>query len=180
MASGRLAVTAGSNCRTAPAAAFLVLANSRFAFCPERCKIRLFSSISVFSRSKPSRDMYISPRTSNVFGEFFARYLGTEVIVRTFSVTSSPCVPSPRVLARASSPFSYISDMARPSIFGSVTIAKLLRRVNSAVFLCQVRMPSASNALLRLSIGIRCSITLKGFRGGKPTCCVGESSVKNS
>ena len=42
-------------------------------------------------------------------------------MVFRFCVTSSPISPSPRVAPRASAPFSYTSEIASPSIFGSVT-----------------------------------------------------------
>ncbi len=46
---------------------------------------------------------------------------GIALTVRRFWVTSSPTSPSPRVAPRVSTPSSYTSEMARPSIFGSVT-----------------------------------------------------------
>ena len=42
-------------------------------------------------------------------------------MVRRLAVTSSPTSPSPRVAPRTKTPFSYTSEIARPSIFGSVT-----------------------------------------------------------
>ena len=46
---------------------------------------------------------------------------GTDLIVRIFSVTSSPTKPSPRVDALVNSPCSYSIATDRPSIFGSTT-----------------------------------------------------------
>jgi hypothetical protein len=45
-------------------------------------------------------------------------------IVRRFWVTFSPTIPLPRVAPCTKAPFSYTSATARPSIFGSQTIAK--------------------------------------------------------
>ena len=48
---------------------------------------------------------------------------GIARIVRTFAVTSSPRMPSPRVAPRTRRPSSYVSAMLRPSIFSSATYA---------------------------------------------------------
>ena len=63
--------------------------------------------------------MYTSPRTSSVSGASSGRRSGTERIVFTLSVTSSPTWPLPRVAARTSRRPSYRSDMETPSTFGS-------------------------------------------------------------
>ena len=46
---------------------------------------------------------------------------GIERIVRTFAVTSSPVVPSPRVTPRIRAPSSYTSEMLKPSNLFSAT-----------------------------------------------------------
>ena len=55
-------------------------------------------------------------RGNGLVGENVTENLRT---VRRFSVTFSPTSPSPRVAPRTKTPFSYSSDMDRPSIFGS-------------------------------------------------------------
>ncbi len=51
--------------------------------------------------------MKISPRTSNTSGKSFAvTRFGMLLIVSTLAVTFSPSVPSPRVAALTSRPFS--------------------------------------------------------------------------
>ena len=44
---------------------------------------------------------------------------GTLLMVRTFGVTFSPVMPSPRVEPTVRTPSSYTSSTATPSIFGS-------------------------------------------------------------
>ncbi len=55
--------------------------------------------------------MNTSPRTSSVTGR--RSRSGTERMVRTLAVMSSPRAPSPLVAARTSTPFSYVSDTLR-------------------------------------------------------------------
>ena len=45
--------------------------------------------------------------------------MGTSLMVRTLSETSSPVVPSPRVAARTKAPFWYVIATPRPSILSS-------------------------------------------------------------
>ena len=47
------------------------------------------------------------------------RRSGNEAMVRTLAVTSSPVTPSPRVAARRKRPCSQVTEIARPSNFGS-------------------------------------------------------------
>ena len=54
------------------------------------------------------------------------RRSGTSFTVRTFTVMSSPVVPSPRVAARMSRPFSYVNATDEPSIFSSHTSSGML------------------------------------------------------
>ena len=42
-------------------------------------------------------------------------------MVRRLAVTSSPTSPLPRVAPTLNTPSRYVSEMARPSIFGSTT-----------------------------------------------------------
>ena len=67
--------------------------------------------ITPVSSETPPRTMSLAGAFSSVSGRFRS--------VRRFSVTSSPVTPSPRVAPRTNTPFSYSSDMDRPSIFGS-------------------------------------------------------------
>ncbi len=92
----------------------------------------------------------------------------------------SPRVPSPRVAAVSRRPFSYTSAQARPSIFGSQTIAKSLRSMMFDARLCQARRSSPLNALASESSGTRCSTTPNVSTGAPPTRCVGESGVISS
>ena len=98
--SARLAVTRGSFCRSDPAAALRGLAKAG----------RPASVIDTLSRSKASTGRNTSPRTSSSPGTgnpsaAVSRW-GTESIVLTLGVTSSPVRPSPRVSARTSRPSS--------------------------------------------------------------------------
>ena len=100
-------------------------------------------------------------------------------IVRRFSVTSSPTVPSPRVeptvrralIRRGGSRRGRRVSAPRYSGWGSsLPRNRRQRRSNS-------RISSSEKALARLSIGVRW-VTARNFsRGGAPTRCVGESGV---
>ena len=100
--SGRAAVFRGSFCRSEPAAVF-----RGFAYGALPAATR-----AAFSSSKPATGKYTSPRTSTCSGCGAspgpppASVCGTPWMVRTFSVTSSPVRPSPRVAARTSRPRS--------------------------------------------------------------------------
>ncbi len=100
MPSARLAVTFGSFWRSDPAAELRGLAN---------CCLPASSSDSL-SRSNASTGKKTSPRTSTSSGtgNFFVALsrCGTESMVFTLGVTSSPVRPSPRVSARTSRPSS--------------------------------------------------------------------------
>ena len=95
--SGRRAVTRGSFCRSDPAAALRGLANGLFPAAVS----------SALRAAKPSIGKNTSPRTSSRAGkgwESARSRSGTEAMVRTFRVMSSPVQPSPRVSARSSTP----------------------------------------------------------------------------
>ena len=86
-------------------------------------------------RAKLSSDMYTSPRTSKK-GTGSLSTLGTQRMVRMFSVTSSPVTPSPRVEPRTNRPSRYSSATESPSNLGSTTYstsptASRTRRSNS-------------------------------------------------
>ena len=102
---------------------------------------------------------------------------GTVLIVRTLGVTSSPRAPSPRVAPRTSRPSSYVSAMARPSIFGSHTMANVSVSSSAAVRLCHAASSWVSKAFARLSIGCGWTTSAKRSEGAEPTRCVGESGV---
>ena len=84
-----------SSWRRLPAAALRGLTNT---FSPA-------ASALAFIASKPAFGMKTSPRTSSLAGHPVPRRLrGMALMVRTFSVISSPVVPSPRVAACTSWP----------------------------------------------------------------------------
>ena len=110
---------------------------------------------------------------------------GIEPIVRRLCVTSSPTSPLPRVAPRTRTPFSYSSEIARPSIFGSAT------NVNSGFSMpsrarwlrmrsTQARSSSSERALASESIGSSCVTFVRFETGSPPTRCVGESGVRSS
>jgi hypothetical protein len=95
--SGRLAVTRGSFCRRLPAAALRGFANG----------VLPASSSASFTCWKASTVKNTSPRTSSSSGTLSpVSRSGTDWMVRTFGVTSSPVRPSPRVAARTRRPLS--------------------------------------------------------------------------
>ena len=123
----RCAVIDGSSCRTVPAV-----------------KLRGFANVaspalsrSSFNLRKRPIGISISPRTSKsagipaFFSFVFQTDSGIERTVRTFSVTSSPTLPSPRVMPRSSWPsaidkrqrhavelqLAHIFDVAAPAEF---------------------------------------------------------------
>ena len=113
--------------------------------------------------------------------------IGIALIVRMFVVTSSPTIPSPRVAPRVNAPSSYVSEIARPSIFGSDT----KRRSPGSMSSCrsrlwrrfsQARNSSGDRALARDSIGSawRISPNLSSGRMPPATRWVGESGVRSS
>ena len=71
--------------------------------------------------SNTGRGINISPRISNNAGKFPFSFKGIDLIVLALVVTSSPCTPSPRVIACFKMPFSYIKLMDKPSNFNSQT-----------------------------------------------------------
>ena len=123
--NSRWAVILGSFWRREPAAAL-------------RGFLKGFSSKSSWRshrRAKLSSDMYTSPRTSKK-GTGSLSTLGTQRMVRMFSVTSSPVTPSPRVEPRTNRPSRYSSATESPSNLGSTTYstsptASRTRRSNS-------------------------------------------------
>ncbi len=99
-------------------------------------------------------------------------------MVRTFAVTSSPVVPSPRVAARTSRPSRYCSAMLRPSIFSSATYGTGPSKLSSPRRSRSSNAFSSSSlyALSRLSIGSAWRTDAKFSAGRPPTRWVGESS----
>ena len=106
-------------------------------------------------------------------GAFFS-VLGRLRTVRRFSVTSSPVTPSPRVAPRTKTPFSYSSDMERPSIFGS---AQYSRPWGSAASIrsSKARSSSKENTSFRLSSGTSCTTGANVLLAVPPTFCVGDA-----
>ena len=106
----RRATSAESCILKVPEAAFLGLAKGASPFAT-------FSSL-IFS--KELIGINPSPRTSKVVGNLSELTVsGIRRIVLTFSVISSPLVPSPRVTPLIKRPFSYQNDKATPSNFNS-------------------------------------------------------------
>ena len=191
---GRVAVTAGSSWRRAPAAALRGLTYVRSP--RSRC--------TSFILSNPARGMKTSLRTSSSAGGSSPRSLrGTARMVRTLAVTSSPRAPSPRVAPLTRHPFSYTRLIASPSIFtspvystaGSASCcAPSCRALPSSAPLCCVPPPCcppsrsrirrsnartspSSKALASESIGTRWTTSGNDADGAAPTRCVGESGV---
>ena len=173
MPRSRVAVTRGSFCRSEPAAALRGLANTGLPA----------SVIETLSRSNASVGRNTSPRTSTSAGTGSSSLpvsrCGTESIVFTLGVTSSPVRPSPRVSARTSRPSSYKRLMASPSTLsshsrsGSFTPSRSSRAY-------QDWSSSSLNALSRLSIGRRWSTAVNSVETAPPTFWVGESGVRSS
>ena len=120
-----------------------------------------------------------SPLISTSAGTAPVSVSGTAAMVRTFAVTTSPVVPSPRVRARSSLPSTYVSEIDSPSILGSHTTACLpasrATRSHHAV------TSSIENALSRLIIRSRCRSDAKPVRPpALPTVWVGDSGSINS
>ncbi len=93
--SGRLAVTAGSFCRSDPAAVFRGFTYGGLPAAAWRS----------FSSPNALTGRNTSPLTSSVAGHPDPdSRAGAAAIVRTFAVTSSPVTPSPLVAARLSVP----------------------------------------------------------------------------
>ncbi|CAB4590767.1 unannotated protein [freshwater metagenome] len=100
----------GSFCRSEPAAQLRGLANNCLPA----------SSNSSFNWLKAATGRKTSPRISINDGIFFpASECGRPAMVFTFSVTSSPVTPLPRVSALVNWPFSYNKLIASPSTFNS-------------------------------------------------------------
>ena len=170
--SGRDAVTFGSFWRSDPAAEFRGLAN---AFWPASCN-RSFRASNAFT------GRYISPRISTTLGgSSSVSRCGTPSTVRTFAVMSSPTRPSPRVAARVSRPFSYVSAHATPSIFSSHMNPSASPPSPRVTRSPQAFSSSSEKALSSDSIGARCSTGAnRAVAGAAPTPCVGESGVISS
>ena len=113
-----------------PEAAFLGLANVGMSRDSRRS----------FRAEKLSLVKNISPRTSKSSGASSGNFNGSERMVRTLAMTSSPCCPSPRVNARVSTRFSYHRAMATPSYFNSQSHNRLSP--------CSARSMKASNSSL--------------------------------
>jgi len=104
------ALLPSSFCRSDPEAALRGFANTRSPA----------STWAALSFSNASVVKNTSPRTSTSGGgESVSSFRGIDEMRRTFSVTSSPTTPSPRVAADTSTPFSYRRLRARPSILSS-------------------------------------------------------------
>src|SRR3989344_7204540 len=76
-----------------------------------------FSSRSRLSSRR--RDFFIHTSPSTITETGCLSWSGTDSIVRTLCVTSSPITPSPRVAAVLRRPFSYVSTILSPSILCS-------------------------------------------------------------
>ena len=172
MSSGRRAVTDGSFCRTAPAAALRGFANVGV---PASSRLRL-------SRANSSRGMNTSPRASMTGAAASGprKTIGIVRIVRRFGVMSSPTRPSPRVAPRTKRPCSYKSAMPRPSILGSHTYVKAAPGSARPIRAANSRRSSGEVALSSESMASWCSTDLKTSVGAPPTRWVGLSAVTRS
>ena len=142
MRSGLPAVAAGSFWRSEPDAELRGFAKTALPACTKPS----------FSLAKSSRLKNTSPRISTCSGQSLPESCcGTDLMVRTFAVTSSPVIPSPRVAADTKRPCSYLRLIANPSILGSQ------RKGPGPTLSAQARSSESSKALSRLSIGSRCS-----------------------
>ena len=115
MSRGRLATSAESSCLSEPAVALRGLAKRGS---PASARSRL-------SCAKPERVMITSPRTSSTPGasawpSALSRS-GMVRMVRRLAVTSSPAMPSPRVVPRVNRPSSKRRLIATPSALGSTS-----------------------------------------------------------
>ena len=157
-----------SNCLIAPEAAFLVLLySSRFNF------LR-----SLLKSSNDDFGKYTSPLTSTISGgDLSNSFRGIDFIVFKLLVISSPIFPSPLVEPCTKIPFSYLSEIARPSILSSqITsgdwIFNWLEILVNHFSIC-----SLLKTLLKLNRGDKCSMFWKLVEGFIPTLCVGESKA---
>ena len=119
-------------------------------------------------------------------GGFFNNKLnGIVEIVLILVVISSPVFPSPRVAALVKIPFSYLSEIALPSIFNShinsgfltALIALLSELINLLTFAYHAANSFTLKALSRLKRGILCSTFLNPLEGIPPNLWEGLSSV---
>ncbi|AEH54705.1 hypothetical protein BCO26_2646 [Heyndrickxia coagulans 2-6] len=92
---------------------------------------------------------------------------------------SSPIVPSPLVDPWTNKPFSYLSEIASPSIFSSHTYSYGSPAV-SRTLRSKSRRSASLKAFARLSIGVSWTTLANPDKGSPPTLCVGESGVINS
>ena len=161
-------MAAGSSWRRLPAAELRGLAKVG----------RPASAREALSSANAARGRYTSPRTSTTAGgdppSGVRSTCGMARMVRRLAVTSSPITPSPRVDPCTKRPFSYVSEIARPSIFGSTpkrtsrepspscSITARARRYQSA-------SSSGPRALARLSMGRRCRTGANRSEGAAPT-----------
>ena len=107
-----------------------------------------------------------------------------EAIARTSGVTSSPVVPSPRVIARASRPPSYTTASESPSSFGITTTGWPGKRAkNSAT--CSGVFDFWSESIGRLWRTGACSTAVaptcsSGFGSGVSSGCSASSARSSS
>ena len=155
---------AGSFCRKEPAAALRGFLNG---FLPS-------FSCSAETLVKTSFGIYTSPRTSKNAGAFFSCF-GMSLMVRRFSVTSSPTSPSPRVEPRTNTPSRYSRLTESPSILDSTTktvpgCCSCTRRTKSST-------SSNENTSCRLSMRTACGTLVNTAEAAASMRWVGESAV---
>ena len=101
----------------------------------------------------------ISPLISINLGGVPVRVCGISFIVLMFSVTISPMLPSPLVIAFVSDPFKYNNEIERPSIFGShmnSNSSSLSKDKNLFVLSMKSFTSSKVNAFTNDPIGFAC------------------------
>ena len=95
-------------------------------------------------------------------------------------VTFSPTVASPRVEPTVSTPCSYTSSTATPSIFGSATYSMRSRPRNFRARSSKAAISSGVVTFCSESMGWRWRTVANSVAGEAPTRWVGESGVRSS
>ena len=130
--------------------------------------------------------MKASPLISTQEGGFSNnKRKGIVEIVLILVVISSPVFPSPRVAALVKIPFSYLNEIAFPSIFNShinsglptFLIFLFSELINFLILAYHASTSFTLKALSRLKRGILCSTFLNPLEGIPPNLCEGLSSV---
>ena len=100
----------------------------------------------------------ISPLISINLGGLPVSVCGISFIVFIFSVTTSPMLPSPLVIAFVSEPFKYNKEIESPSTFGSHINSNLLLFKDKNLFVLSIKSFTSLkvNAFTNEPIGFVC------------------------